>query len=511
MEQNAPILVTGATGYVGGRLIPALLAAGHGVRALGRTLDKMACRHWACHPDVELVQGDVQDKDSLYRAVRGCGAAYYLVHAMIAHGEQFAQADRLFAENMKNTAAECGLEQIIYLSGLGEADAPNLSHHLASRHEVGRILQTGPVPVTILRAAMILGSGSASFEILRYLVERLPVMITPKWVCNPTQPIAMANVLDYLVQCLNNPATYGRTFDIGGPDILDYRQLIEIYAQEAHLPPRKLYPVPVLTPNLSARWIHLVTPVPSAIALPLTQGLSVPTICRDHRIEKIIPVQRISCRQAIRTALDQILEKQVETCWSDAGVMQPPEWAVCGDADYAGGTILNCAYRATVDVPPEKVWPSVAGIGGANGYYYGNWMWRLRGILDKLAGGVGLRRGRRHPGEVLTGDALDFWRVLSAVPQRQLTLMAEMKMPGEAILDIRIQPIDRNRSELHLISRFLPRGLAGLLYWYALYPFHVMIFKGMLKAIARQAGAIRPVTPQVLRLKPPVRCAINKD
>jgi uncharacterized protein YbjT (DUF2867 family) len=511
MDMDPPVLVTGATGYVGGRLIPRLLAAGYRVRAMGRSLEKMAQRKWACHPGVELVRGDVQRREDLVNAANGCRAAYYLVHAMIAHKGLFAEADRRGAENMKAAAGQCGLEQIIYLSGLGEEQHPNLSHHLASRHEVGRILRSGPVPVTILRAAMILGSGSASFEILRYLVERLPVMITPKWVRTPTQPIAIANALDYLAQCLNNPATYGRTFDIGGPDVLDYGELIAIYAREARLPKRRLFPVPLLSPTLSARWIHLVTPVPAVIAQPLTEGLSVPTVCRDNRIETIIPVEKISCRQAIRTALDRILQKQVETCWSDAGALQPPEWAMCGDAAYAGGTILNCAYRTRLDVPPQQVWQQIAGIGGPNGYYFGDWLWRLRGGLDTLAGGVGLRRGRRHPSEIVTGDALDFWRVLTVLPGRRLTLIAEMKMPGEALLDFRVIARQGSRSELQMISRFLPKGLFGIVYWYALYPFHVLIFKGMLKAIARKAGAAAAIRTHTLQLIPPVRCGLEKE
>lgn len=511
MDRDHPVLVTGATGYVGGRLIPRLLSEGYRVRAMGRSLEKMARRKWACHPGVELVRGDVQRRDDLLQAARGCSAAYYLVHAMIAHRGGFAEADRRGAENMKVAAAHGGLGQIIYLSGLGDEQAPNLSHHLASRHEVGRILQSGPVPVTILRAAMILGSGSASFEILRYLVERLPVMITPTWVRTPTQPIAIANVLDYLVQCLGNPATSGRSFDIGGPDVLDYSELIAIYAQEARLPRRKLFPVPVLSPALSARWIHLVTPVPAAIAQPLTEGLSVPTICRNNQIESLIPVDKITCRQAIRTALDRILENQVETCWSDAGALQPPEWATCGDAGYAGGTILNCAYRTRIDVPAQRVWQLIATIGGRNGYYFGDWLWRLRGSLDKLAGGVGLRRGRRHPSEIMTGDALDFWRVLTVLPGQRLTLMAEMKVPGEALLDFRIITRQDNRSELQMISRFLPRGLLGIAYWYVLYPLHVLIFKGMLKAIARKAGTAGPIRPFSFDLKPSARCGLGNE
>ncbi|MDA8141143.1 MAG: SDR family oxidoreductase [Desulfobacteraceae bacterium] len=508
MPLHRPILILGATGYVGGRLIPRLLSAGYTVRAMGRSVEKMACRPWAGHPLIQLVQGDVLDLDSLERACRGCGHAFYLVHAMIAQGHRFAEIDRQSALNMRAAAERSGLEQIIYLGGLGEINHPHLSAHLASRHEVGDILQAGTVPATVLRAAMILGSGSASFEILRYLVERLPVMITPRWVQSPTQPIAIQNVLDYFIGCLENPAVRGGAFDIGGPEVLSYGELIRIYARQAGLGPRWIIPVPVLTPGLSARWIHLVTPVPAAIARPLTEGLSVPTVCKEQGIRKFVPVNLIPCRQAIATALDRALENQVDTCWSDAGQPRPPEWAYCGDADYAGGTILNCAYRLKLEAPSDQIWPVVAAMGGQTGYYFGNWLWRLRGWLDRWAGGVGLRRGRRHPSAIGVGDALDFWRVLTARPPHRLTLLAEMKVPGEAILDIQVQPLGHGQSELRLISHFLPRGLWGLIYWYALYPFHVWIFKGMARAMARAAGVLSPERPRRFDPRQENSCAL---
>lgn len=497
MKTDQPILVTGATGYVGGRLIPRLLAAGYRVRAMGRNLDKLSCRPWAHAAGVSLAAGDMLDAASVIAAGRGCRAACYLVHGMVAQHDHYAEADRQAALNMRGAAQHHQMEQIVYLGGLGDASHPKLSHHLASRHEVGRILQSGPVPTTVLQAAMIIGSGSASFEILRYLVERLPVMITPRWVHTPTQPIAIANVLDYLVGCLQNPATRGDTFDIGGPDVLAYADLIRIYAEEAGLPRRRVIPVPLLTPRLSARWIHLVTPVPAAIALPLTEGLSVPTTCSDHRIRDLVPIDLIDCRQAMRRALDRILEKQVETCWSDAGHLQPPEWAYCGDAAYAGGTLFQLGYHIDLDLPPEKVWPVVARIGGDTGYYFGKPLWRLRGRLDRWAGGVGLRRGRRHPETIGVGDALDFWRVLVLERGRRMTLLPEMRMPGEALLDMQTQPIGPGRSRLSLLARFRPHGLAGIFYWILLYPFHVWLYQGMLKAMARSAGALQtgPVRP----------------
>ena len=510
VTSKALILVTGATGYIGGRLIAKLVSSGYRVRAFGRSLEKMACRPWASSKNVELFQGDVLEEQDLAKAAQGCNAAYYLVHSMIAKRKAYAEADRRAADHMRKAAENSGIEQIIYLGGLGDVGRDDISHHLQSRHEVGRILQSGAIPTTVLRAAMIIGSGSASFEILRYLVDRLPVMITPRWVHTPTQPIAINDVLSYLIECLGNRSTFGRTFDIGGPEVVNYADLIRIYAQEAGLPRRWVVPVPVLTPRLSAHWIHLVTPVPDDIALPLTEGLSVPTTCTDTAIREIIDLDLTDCRMAIRIALNRILEKQVETCWSDAGDIQTPAWAACGDAHYAGGTILNCAYRITMKVPPKSVWQTVVSMGGEKGYYFGNGLWRLRGRLDRWIGGVGLRRGRRHPEQLQTGDALDFWRVMTIEPNHRLTLVAEMKMPGEALLDLQIEALGNNRSELRMISRFLPRGLMGLLYWYLLYPFHVWLFRGMLTAMARRAGSIKTALP--VRFDPNIRtnCTLKR-
>ena len=482
---SKPILVTGATGYVGGRLIPALLDAGYRVRAMGRSLEKVGCRPWAGHSRVELVQGDVLDLESLKQAASSCRAAYYLVHSMIAQKEKFVEADRRAAQNMVEAALAAGLERIIYLGGLAEVSQGSLSKHLKSRIEVADILQAGPVPTTDLRTPMILGSGSASFEILRYLVERLPAMITPRWVQSMNQPIAIRNVITYLIGCLEHDETIGQTYDIGGPDILSYRDLLDIYAEEAGLQKRLIIPVPVLTPTLSALWIHLISPVPTSIALPLTEGLTSDAVCTENRIQEIIPQRLLSCREAIRVAMDRIQQEQVDTCWMDAGDMLEPEWAHCGDAEWAGGTIMNCGYRARIKATVDEVWQPVSRIGGRTGWYFGNFLWRLRGIMDRLAGGVGLRRGRRHPTEIRVGDALDFWRVLEVEPPQRLLLIAEMKTPGEALLEFQITPLANAEVEFQMLSRFLPKGLFGILYWYGLYPFHQWIFYGMLKAIAK--------------------------
>jgi uncharacterized protein YbjT (DUF2867 family) len=478
---TGPILVTGATGYVGGRLIPALLDAGYRVRAMGRSVDKLGCRPWAHHERMELVQGDVLDLASLKRAAAGCWAAYYLVHSMIAQKEKYVEADRKAAQNMVAASTAAGLERIIYLGGLAEAKQGALSRHLTSRLEVAEILCSGPVPTTDLRTPMILGSGSASFEILRYLVERLPVMTTPKWVLSLNQPIAIRNVINYLIGCLEKDETSGQTFDIGGPDILTYRELLHIYAEEAHLPKRWIIPLPVLTPTLSALWIHLISPVPTAIALPLTEGLTSDAVCTENRIRSIIAQELLSCREAIRLALDKIKQQQVDTCWMDAGDLLEPEWAHCGDADWAGGAIMTCGYRAGLQATAEEAWQSIRKIGGKAGWYFGDYLWRLRGILDRLVGGVGLRRGRRHPTDIGVGDALDFWRVLEIEAPHRLLLVAEMKTPGEALLEFQITPLG---------------------------DFHQWIFFGMLKAIAKSIN--RPIVSGPQRFTPKLHtsCAL---
>jgi uncharacterized protein YbjT (DUF2867 family)/uncharacterized protein YndB with AHSA1/START domain len=486
-EESLPVAVIGATGYVGGRLAPRLLEAGHAVRAVGRSASKLACRPWAGREGVSVAEADVMDHPSLAEALSGCRAAFYLVHSMDPSGKDFAERDRKAAANMAEAAEAAGLQRIIYLGGLGEK-GESLSHHLKSRHETAEVLRSGAVPVTTLRAAMILGAGSASFEIMRYLVERLPVMVTPRWVHTKCQPVAVSDVLAYLAGCLENPDTNGLTLDIGGPDVLTYRELFDIYAEEAGLPRRRVIPVPVLTPKLSSYWINLVTPAPAAIARPLAEGLRNEVVMHDFRILDLVPVERTPVREAIRTALERIKRQTVETCWSDAGKLLPPEWLECGDAPYAGGTVLEWNYRVRLDCAPDTVWKTLSAIGGENGWFYADFLWRLRGAADKVLGGPGYRRGRRDSEDIRTGDALDFWRVLDADPGRRLMLKAEMRLPGEAVLNFTLEPLPDGGTELAQVSRFLPKGLAGIGYWYAMAPFHANIFKGMLEGVAERSG-----------------------
>ncbi len=481
--KSGQIMVTGSTGYVGGRLVNRLLSSGYSVKVAGRSIDKIKSRPWAKNPRVEVVQADMLEYNSLENALKNCRAAYYLVHSMNPQSRDFSETDRIAAQNMVKAAEKNRLEKIIYLSGLGEKDS-GLSKHLRSRAEVAEILSSGSVPVTVLRAAMILGSGSASFEILRYLVERLPVMITPRWVHNPVQPIAIRNVLKYLEGCLENDETTGRVFDIGGPDILTYGSLMKIYAKEAGIKHRFIIPVPVLSPRLSSYWINLITPVPSYIARPLAEGLRNPVVCRESEIQKIIPQELIDCRTAINLALGRARDNCVESCWSDSGFIDVPEWLHCGDAPYAGGSLKEAGYAISFKgITREEIWNRLISIGGETGYFYGSFLWKLRGFFDRMIGGAGLNRGRRHPVDLGEGDTLDFFRVLNMREPILLRLFSEMKLPGEAMLEFHILDKPEGKVELRIIARFSPRGLAGLFYWYLVYPFHNIVFKGMLKNI----------------------------
>ena len=505
--QGKPILVTGATGYVGGRLVPKLLQAGYRVRAAGRSVAKMRCRPWGRHPGVELVTADLLDRESMNQAAMGCWAAYYLVHSMNSRTRDFAATDRKAAQNMANAAARSNLNRIIYLGGI-VPPGDNISKHLASRAEVGRILQSGPVPTTFLRAAMILGSGSASFELLRYLADRLPVMITPRWVSTMVQPIAITNVLNYLMGCLETDQVLGLSLDIGGPEITTYADLFQLYARLAGLPKRLIIKTSFLSPKLSSYWINLITPVPASLARPLAQGLSNQVIVEDNRIARMIPQELLTCEQTIQLALERIEQQKVETCWLDAGQVLPPEWIQCGDAPYAGGTILATAAKISLKCPVEKAWRAVSSLGGDRGWQYMQSLWKLRGLMDKLVGGVGLDRGRRDPKELNTGDHLDFWRVLEADPPNRLVLIGEMKLPGEAVLEYRVTPQDKNVCELEVIARFLPRGLWGLAYWRIHTMAHDRLYRGMLTNLALRSGieilnpaqTIKPGPPQACRL-----------
>lgn len=477
------VLVTGATGYVGGRLVPRLLQAGFAVRCIVRTPAKLRDRAWFTHPHAEVVQGDLSDAAELRNQIQGCTAAYFLIHSMLSASREYADRDREMALRFAAAAEQAGLERIIYLGGLGEL-GDGLSEHLKSRREVESALASGRTPLTVLRAAMIIGSGSASFETLRYLVERLPIMVTPRWVSTESQPIAISNVLTYLIDCLRIPETTGRTLDIGGTDVMSYRRIMEIMAELRGLPRRWVIPVPVLTPRLSSLWIHLITPIDRRIARPLAEGLRNRVVCRNDDAARLMPQKLLGVREAIAAALEKLDGSEVETVWSGAG-------EIPGDPDWSGGTVFVDRRTVAIDADPAAVFAAVCRVGGGHGWYAADSLWHVRGMMDRLIGGPGLRRGRRDPQRVAYGEALDFWRVIGVEKDRLLRLRAEMKLPGEAVLEFTIQEDNAKpggkATRLTQTARFRPRGLLGLAYWYAVLPLHGIVFSGMLQGIRAAA------------------------
>ncbi|MFI1292294.1 SDR family oxidoreductase [Streptomyces sp. NPDC020792] len=483
-------LVTGATGYIGGRLVPELLDAGHRVRCLARSPGKLRDHPWAAR--TEVVRGDVTDPGSVAAALRDVDVAYYLVHAL-GTGKNFEETDRRAARVFGERARAAGVRRIVYLGGLTPTGVPwrELSPHLRSRAEVGRILLASGVPTTVLRAAVIIGSGSASFEMLRYLTERLPVMVTPSWVGTRIQPIAVRDVLRVLVGSARMPADVNRAFDIGGPDVLTYRDMMLRYAAVAGLPRRVIVPVPVLTPRLSSHWIGLVTPVPAAIARPLAESLRHEVVCREHDILRYVPDppgHPIGFDEAVRLALRRVRDAQVTTRWSSASVPGAPSDPLPTDPDWAGGSLYTDRRERTVDAPPEALWRVIEGIGGDHGWYSFPLAWALRGGLDRLAGGVGLRRGRRDAQRLRAGDSLDFWRVEEIEPGRLLRLRAEMRLPGLAWLEMRVGTDARGRTLYRQRAVFHPHGLLGHAYWWGVSPFHALVFGGMARNIAGAAA-----------------------
>jgi uncharacterized protein YbjT (DUF2867 family) len=488
-SNDRPVLVTGVTGYIGGRLVPRLLETGIRVRCLARDASRLQGRPW--RGDVELVVGDVLRPESLVDAMRGVAVAYYLVHSLGA-GSDFSKRDVMAARNFGAAAKSAGVERIIYLGGLGDPGTA-LSAHLRSRHETGDALRESGVPVTEFRAGVIVGSGSLSFEMIRYLTERVPVMICPRWVYTRIQPIAVRTVLDYLIEALRVSGSAGRTIEIGGAEVITYGEMLTFYAEVRGLW-RWLVPVPVLTPKLSSYWVHFVTPIPAAIARPLIAGLRNEIIVRDDAARGLFPsIQPLDYRTAVKLALEKLRADKVETAWSDALSTSQADVTPVKLTTHEGMIIEH--RQIAVDAPAEAIFRAFTRLGGTRGWLYMNWAWRIRGAMDRLCGGVGLRRGRRDADSVRVGEALDFWRVEAVEPSHLMRLRAEMKVPGKAWLQFEVKAQEHDtRPLLTQTAFFAPKGLLGLLYWYALYPIHSMIFAGMIQKLAKRAKdiAMRP-------------------
>ena len=490
------------------------------MRCVVRDPAKMRDTPWA--QQVEIVAGDVLDEESMRRACEGADVLYYLVHSLSESG--FAAVDRRAALISAQAAREAGVSRIVYLGGM-HPEGVELSEHLASRAEVGETFLRSGVPTVILQAAVILGSGSASFEMLRYLTERLPVMLTPSWVHHRVQPIAIRDVLHYLVKAVTLPPEINRTFDIGGPDVLTYLEMMEGFAEVAELPRRTMLPVPVLTPRLSSHWVNLVTPVPRSTAVPLIDSLVHEVVAAEHDIDQFVAPPEgglTDFHRAVSLALQRISSGQVETRWSGANATYAPSDPLPSDPAWAGGTVYTDSRERHASASAEHVWHVVTGIGGERGWYSFPLGWWARGVMDRLVGGVGLRRGRRDADSLKVGDALDWWRVEECVDEgvsrldpdetalapgeRLLRLRAEMKAPGLAWLELRVAPTE-DGSIYRQRAIFFPHGLAGHAYWYVIAPFHALVFGGMERRIVGAAERVErgedpePPTGVVARLR----------
>jgi uncharacterized protein YbjT (DUF2867 family) len=451
-----------------------------------RSPERLRDHPWA--GDVEIVRADAADAEQVATACAGTDVVYYLIHAL-GGGPSFEETDRHTATVMTRAVRAAGVRRLVYLGGL-EPEGEELSPHLRSRGEVATILLGSGVPTVVLRAAIVLGSGSASFEMLRYLTERLPVMVTPRWVHSRIQPIAVRDVLRYLVACADLPASVHRSFDIGGPDRMSYAEMMQRYAAVAALPRRRILPVPLFSPSLSSHWVGLITPVPASIARPLVESLRNTVVCREHDIAAYVPDPPeglLGFDEAVRLAVQRVKDSAVATRWASASVPGAPSDPLPTDPDWAGGTLYVDERTRVTTATPKELWRVVEGIGGDAGWYSFPLAWRVRGRLDRLVGGVGLRRGRRNPHDLYVGDALDFWRVEAREDGRLLRLRAEMRLPGLAWLEFHVEHDDTGGTVLRQRATFAPHGLAGHLYWWAIAVFHGVVFGGMIRGITRTA------------------------
>ncbi|NWF69185.1 MAG: SDR family oxidoreductase [Chloroflexi bacterium] len=481
MKTNHTILVTGATGYIGGRLIRPLLKAGYRVRVVTRNLNHLQGRSWLS--DVETMQGNVLDAAGLRSILDGIDIAFYLIHSMADTGA-FVERDMLAAENFAKAAADARVRQIIYLGGLGQAD-DKLSQHLSSRQKVGEILRAHHSGVTEFRAAMVVGAGSLSFEIVRNLTERLPIMIAPKWLYTRSQPIAIADVLTYLLAAIDQPEAYGEIIEIGGADVVTYRDMILHYARARGLR-RFVIPVPVLTPRLSSYWVHMVTPVSASIVRPLIQGLVNEMIVTADSAARLFPtIQPLDFETGLHAALSELDAHQVETAWTDS---MSATWEQ--DEPYTfveeRGMLIERRVRQ-VNAPPAAIYQTFTSLGGETGWLYLNFLWHLRGWMDRIVGGPGYRRGRPQREALRIGDAVDFWRVEAIEPDHMLRLRAEMKLPGKGWLQFQVEQTQDGSSQLVQTAYFAPHGLFGYVYWYAIFFLHRLIFDGLVNRVVSAA------------------------
>lgn len=484
---NQLALVTGATGYVGGRLVTRLLEEGFHVRVMARDPERLRDYPWL--NQVEAVRADAEDRSSLDSALRDVDVAYYMLHSLSEH-EGFENVETRMATNFGAAARAAGVKRIVYLGGITPPNT-ELSTHLESRRNTGAILRDSGVPTTELRAAVIIGSGSASFEMLRYLTERLPFMITPRWLNNRVQPIAIRDALHYLVKAGQESGDTSHVVDIGGPDVMLYREMMQRYAKVAGLRPRTIVSVPVLTPRLSSHWVSLVTPVPRRLALPLVDSLVNEVVVDPARdVRKILPEPEgglLGFDTAVTYALDRVRNQDVQTRWSSASVPGAPSAPLPTDPDWSGGTLYVDLRERATSASPEALWRIIEGIGGSNGYYSSLFLWEIRGFLDRLIGGVGLRRGRRDPHHLYVGETVDFWRVERCDRGRLLRLRAEMRLPGLAWLELAIDHDEQGRTVYRQRATYRPFGLLGHLYWWAVVPFHALVFGSMVRRIPAAA------------------------
>lgn len=473
------ILLTGANGYIGRRLLPVLVKNGHHVLCLVRDPSRFQVPE-SFRSSIEVHKVDLLNSSDFDNLPTDIDAAYYLVHSMTGTSKDFSKLETTTAENFSNYINRTTARQVIYLGGISNEES--LSRHLSSRKNVENVLHESSVPVTVLRAGIIVGSGSASFEIIRDLVEKLPVMVAPKWLNTKCQPIAIRNVIDYLVGVLGNSESFGNTYDIGGPDILTYKEMLTQFA-EVRGYKRLIITLPVLTPRLSSYWLYFVTSTSFRLARSLVDSMKTEVICQIKGINKIVDTEVLNYRESVSRAFMKIEQNMVISSWKDAMITSSDDTSLREFVEVPVHGCFTDRKEVEIDREVDRVVENIWKIGGENGWYATNWLWRIRGFLDKVVGGVGLRRGRRSPTELNSGDALDFWRVLLASKSdRRLLLFAEMKLPGEAWLEFRIKNRD-SQPRLVQTATFRPRGVLGRLYWYLMVPFHHIIFRRMARNI----------------------------